>query len=116
MNYAYFFGSSNSTYSYSYYQCRASNIAVVDTTFNVFSYDAENRSDHLLDDLRMRYVLRYIFVIIPTKNKDILIFREELLALLPEIRLNPIPVQQINEIPPEVRKTMQNKQVYQTID
>ena len=45
---------------YSYYLCRAPDIAAVGTIFNVFSYDAvlvEIRTYHLPDDERLHYVL-----------------------------------------------------------
>ncbi len=47
---------------YSYYLFRASDIAAVGTTFNVFSYDAvwaENWTHHLPNAGRMRYLLRH---------------------------------------------------------
>ncbi len=47
--------------THSNYLCRASDIAAVGTTFNVFSYDAvwaELRTHHLPNAGRMRYRLR----------------------------------------------------------
>ncbi len=54
------FGPRHSTYSY--YWCRASDIAAVGTTFNVFSYDAswaENWTYHLPNAGRMRFQLHH---------------------------------------------------------